>query len=283
VEGSMDSIARPIEVIESEINFYKSQTASGIIEIGKRLIEAKTQLPHGKWGEWLKEKVEFSQDTARNFMRVAEAFPNSETIRNLSISKVYALLDVPEDQRENFVEQTPIEEMTTRQLQEAIHKTKQLEDQLEEEKNKPPKEVFPRDYELLQSRVEIRDKTIEDLKREMKILELKADANERDAEIHRKLKADIERLTREQSDIRRQISTATELSGLVAEAKYFFDTKLSPVEYSRAIREASEDRIVRQNLTDILDTFKSWIQKVEKYIYPAQYGEVIEMEVSDNE
>lgn len=82
--SQMNERQRPLEVIESENNFYKTQTATGIIEIGKRLIEAKEQLSHGQWGDWLKEKVEFSQATANRFMRVANELANSSTLTNLS-------------------------------------------------------------------------------------------------------------------------------------------------------------------------------------------------------
>ena len=39
---------RSIDQITLEINFYKAQTAQNIIEIGKRLIEAKQQLQHAQ-------------------------------------------------------------------------------------------------------------------------------------------------------------------------------------------------------------------------------------------
>lgn len=165
----MNELQRPLEVIETEINFYKNQTATGIIEIGKRLIEAKAQLPHGEWGEWLKKRVDFSQDTARNFMRVAESFPNSETIRNLSISKVYALLEVPQEERQGFIAANPIDEMTTRQLQEVIKAKKQadlrIEDLEQKLQNKPKEievtkeiikeiEVAPADYRATKTELE---------------------------------------------------------------------------------------------------------------------------------
>jgi DNA repair exonuclease SbcCD ATPase subunit len=179
--------------------------------------------------------------------------------------------------------------MTTRELQEAIKKAKQLEQQLEEERRKPPKEiqVTPPDYNLLKSRLEIKDQKIEDLTKQIEILELKANANEKDAEELARLKADIRTLTKERTDIGRQIRSATELSGLVAEAQMFFRGKLAPVKYSRAIQEAVEDDTVRQNLTEILDIFSGWIDEMKRYTYPKPYmmgsKEIIEMEVNENE
>ena len=122
---NQNQITRPLEVIETEINFYKQQTAQGIIEIGKRLIEAKSQLQHGEWGKWLEEKVEFSQMTANRFMKVSQEFSNSTAMLNLGQSKLFLLLDIPQDQREDFIEQHNVESLTTRQLQEEIKKVKE--------------------------------------------------------------------------------------------------------------------------------------------------------------
>ena len=113
-------IIRPLEVIEAEIQFYKQQTAIGIIEIGKRLIEAKEQLQHGQWGKWLEDKVDFSQNTAGQFMRVAKEFSNSESVKNLGTRKLFLLLDLPAEKREEFIDNNNLEEMTTRQLKENI-------------------------------------------------------------------------------------------------------------------------------------------------------------------
>ena len=120
----MSEIVRPLELIEAEINFYKQQTATGIIEIGKRLIEAKKQIQHGQWGKWLEEKVSFSQRTANQFMRVATEFSNSQSISNLGVRKLFLLLDVPADKREEFIDHNNLEDMTTRQLQKEVENLK---------------------------------------------------------------------------------------------------------------------------------------------------------------
>ena len=69
---------REIGVVTAEIrqlvNQYRRITVAFAVEIGRRLTEAKSLLPHGEWGDWLREQVDFSQRTANNFMRVFEEY-----------------------------------------------------------------------------------------------------------------------------------------------------------------------------------------------------------------
>lgn len=121
-----------IKQIELEINFYKEQTARNIIEIGKRLIQAKEMLPHGEWGAWLEEKIEFSQQTANKYMRVANEMGDYASMRNIGTAKLFSLLSLPAEEREAFIEENPVEDMTTRELKQAIKEKKELEKQIEE-------------------------------------------------------------------------------------------------------------------------------------------------------
>lgn len=123
---------KSVETLTTEILILKQQTAQNIIEIGKRLIEVKKSLGHGEWGKYLEEKVEFSQWTAQKFIRIANEFSNSGTFTNLNYSKAIALLDLPSDQRETFIQNNPVEDMTTRQLQAAIKAQKEAERRAQE-------------------------------------------------------------------------------------------------------------------------------------------------------
>lgn len=118
---------RTIETIEGEIQVLKAQTAQNIVEIGKRLGEAKGMLPHGQWQPWLENNVQFSYRTAARFMQVADRFSNVSALAHLEASKVYALLDVPADQLEGFVEEHDVENLSARELQEAIKAQKAAE------------------------------------------------------------------------------------------------------------------------------------------------------------
>lgn len=125
---------RNIDVVTSEIIMLRDQARSMaityIIELGKRLTEAKSLLQHGEWGEWLENKVEFSQKTATDYMRIYEEYgmdqlsvipgANQQAISNLSYTKVLALLAVPREERAEFIEKNDVENISTRELNKAI-------------------------------------------------------------------------------------------------------------------------------------------------------------------
>ena len=88
-------------------------------------------LPHGAWGGWLREEVEYSKSTANNFMRIFEEYGNSQmsmfgpeaksqTLGNLPYTKALRLLAIPEEEREEFVEANHVEDLSTRELDRLI-------------------------------------------------------------------------------------------------------------------------------------------------------------------
>lgn len=110
--------------IEKEIIKLKNQTAENMIQIGYKLIEAKEKLSHGEWGNWLENRVEFSQRTANQLMRIAKEFgTNSQAISNLEITKVGLLLDVPTEKREEFIENHDLKTLSTREIKKIIKET----------------------------------------------------------------------------------------------------------------------------------------------------------------
>lgn len=111
---------RSIETITAEILVYKAQAGAAILEIGRRLIEAKEQLEHGEWSCWLKEKVDFSERSAQNFMRLAKEYSNPQLVADLGYTKALALLAVPEEDRETVAREVDAEHCTAQELREAI-------------------------------------------------------------------------------------------------------------------------------------------------------------------
>ena len=131
VPGEM---TRDINIVTAEIrtlwNSALESELSYAVKLGRKLTEAKALLEHGEWGSWVKENLPFSQDKASMMMRIYENYGanqeslfgeiNSETFRNLGISQAFALLSVPENEREDFVKETRADEMSVRELKEAI-------------------------------------------------------------------------------------------------------------------------------------------------------------------
>ena len=111
---------RTIEIITDEILDAKRTGGEAILTIGRCLIEAKDMLPHGEWLPWLNERVEFSERTARNFMRLAREWTNRQTLADLGAAKALTLLALPAEEREQFVEDHNVIDMSARQLKEAI-------------------------------------------------------------------------------------------------------------------------------------------------------------------
>lgn len=111
---------RTIEVITNDILDAKRAGGEAILTIGRCLIEAKDMLPHGEWLPWLNERVEFSERTARNFMRLAREWTNRQTLADLGASKALTLLALPAEERVQFMEDHNVIDMSARQLEQAI-------------------------------------------------------------------------------------------------------------------------------------------------------------------
>ena len=112
--------------LEDEIKFHISQISQNIIEIGTRLIQAKSLVKHGKWSNWLESNFSLSQNVAGRFMQVSERFSNSATSQNLNQSQMIALLSLPDaKETEKFIEQkalegNPVENMTVKTIRKEV-------------------------------------------------------------------------------------------------------------------------------------------------------------------
>lgn len=143
---------RNVNVIAEEINLIKSQT-HGIMtaamsyakrscfEIGKRLLEAKALLPHGEWGVWLAENVDYSESKAENLMRIYREMGDeqidlltgrseAEIFEGLSQSQLVELFALPKPMRAEFVDEHREElesgDMSIRDQRELIRKLKDM-------------------------------------------------------------------------------------------------------------------------------------------------------------
>ena len=186
---------RGIETITEEILSYKRTAGESILEIGRRLKEAKALLSHGEWLPWLSEKVEFSERSAQNFMRLADAYQNPQTLADLGASKALVLLALSPVERDEFLSEKhdvrgaekTVPEMSARELEEAIRQRKIAELKAEEtarELNRQKEATAEAEAEAAkaQEAAEAARAEVEDAK------SISLAAQERTAELERELK-----------------------------------------------------------------------------------------------
>lgn len=136
---------RTLTVVAAEINALTANMLCGVIEIGRRMCEAKQMVPYGTFGDWIKENTGYSSSTANNFMRLYKEYGDrqsnlfgaeteSQTIGKLSYTKALALLSVPENERESFAQEVNAEHISTRELEQAIRERDEARKELNEER-----------------------------------------------------------------------------------------------------------------------------------------------------
>ena len=219
-------VNRTPEVIAAEINSIKEQTRKVVlynsIEIGRKLVEAKELVPHGEWGNWLEEAVDYSKSTANNLMKIFEEYGSnqitllddnlkSQAFGNLNYSQAVLLLGLPSEDREKFVEDNKVDEMSTRELKKAIadlkkankekdNALKERDEAMEklnalEESNRILEETFNEGAEErkeLEEKVRKLEKEIEEVKTSKPIETINVDWEEITAEFQEKMEELIE-------------------------------------------------------------------------------------------
>lgn len=123
-QARLNTLVAEVHVIEGQV---RSIALSAAIEIGKRLMEAKGLVPHGRFGEWLAANLDYSERRAQDLMRLAEQYGRGtipESVSRLDYSKAVALLGAPEEEREALAERAVDEDMSVRALQDEIKRLK---------------------------------------------------------------------------------------------------------------------------------------------------------------
>lgn len=208
----MSNLVRSIEVIENEIIFFKAQASASMLEIGRRLIEAKEQIPYGEWQSWLAEKVEFSERTAQRFMKIAEGYKDADTVAVLGTRKALALLAFEDIEREEFLaekhevngEEKTVQEMTSAELDEAIRAMKQAQAELAKVKQEKldaevRAENFAKDAEKAKADADIAKASGKKMAEDMKIL--KGNLKDQKEQVEQS-SAEADKLRRELEELR---------------------------------------------------------------------------------
>ena len=138
---------RDINTITSEIRYIQNDVqqyaAQGALKIGERLCEAKELLGHGEFLPWIKDEFGWTDRTSQKLMAVYREFGdsqkslfgpeiNTKTYSDLPVSKLYLLISVPESEREDFVKENNVAEMSVREMEKLLREKKEAEDESRE-------------------------------------------------------------------------------------------------------------------------------------------------------
>lgn len=123
-------VPRTIDTVTGEILRLKQDVGNAILDIGRRLIEAKELLPHGEWLPWLTERVQFSERTAQNFMRLAREWSDPQTLADIGTKKAIMLLSIPADERQQYIAEPhmaggqprSVADMSSKELEQALRR-----------------------------------------------------------------------------------------------------------------------------------------------------------------
>lgn len=101
------------------------------LEIGKCLTEAKAIIKHGQWTSWLKERVQFSERTAQNYMRIyketeqnGSPLLKTQAFADLGYAQVIEILSLPGEMQEEFLSMHDAKEMSSREVKKAVAEMK---------------------------------------------------------------------------------------------------------------------------------------------------------------
>lgn len=122
---------RSIEIVTAEIHTIRDNVArvfmDGVVQIGRRLEEAKQLVPQGEWLQYLDKELGYKPSTAQNYMRIAREFGDgqiglsgktpSDFFGNLGYSQLLPLLGLPEEEREQLAEEHDLAGMSSREIQ----------------------------------------------------------------------------------------------------------------------------------------------------------------------
>ena len=112
----------PLLQLEIRIAEYFQGAARNLLGVGRCLNEAKDKglVPHGQWEAWVRRTTGMDVRKAQRLMQAAREVPEGSLLAGLPITKVTALLQLPEGQREEVAQQALDENLTVRELQKKV-------------------------------------------------------------------------------------------------------------------------------------------------------------------
>ena len=233
------------------------------IQNGNNQFDRHPKLSEGYIGsqKQLADMIGISVDTLNNYKKLTELVPELQDWVETGIlapTTAIALIKyMSPSEQEDFVKSIDItQKITKKEVQQYIDKIKQLET------NNP--------------KVKELENQISDLKVEKSMLERKVKLNQEESDKYNKLKSEIEFLTKQKSDLGRQIDSATELAGLTVRLQKLLEEELAPIKFKRCMEVLDSSDVCVRNLEDIITKLDKWSCEMKKLLLN-KYDDIIDM------
>lgn len=265
-----DLIEFNLEKATAKIIMLKEQTSQNIIEIGRTLIEVKENIGHGNFGEYLKNEVEFSHYTANRFMKIALEFSNSTAMCNLNSTKLFLLAGLDEENRQEIMQENNVEDMTTRELEQAVREKKEITKQLKEEQEYSTE---------LQNAIQEKERQINKLKADIENIQ-KPETQIIEKEVVKEIIP--EKLIKEKQDLEEEIEKLRKKA----------EKAENTISRMKLDKEINQDKVYSNaKLEHLLVNIKDFLDNASKYTYlkdelqkiPPQNRRILENKINEVE
>lgn len=259
------TITRTVADITRDIRIKTGQFLMDAIDIGRLLFEAKAMVPAGQWSKYIEEELPFSHSWANNYMRLYKElgkdqlslFADSQAIGNLRPTQALELLALPAEEREEFVQTHDVENMSTRELHQAIREL--------DEAKKAQQEAEARAEEAeasLEEAQKAAENQIRQLEQAAKDEKTVTNAMRSRAEVAEKAQAEAKK--RESAALEKVSALKKQLEDARAEVKKLRESPVIPDDLMKSMQQEAEEFAAKKAEADLQKKLEAAEAEVRK-------------------
>ena len=201
----------PIAVLAEEARIYSESMAMNMLNLGRVFTEAKKQVAHGEWGDWVQRYSGMSARSAQQLMAIYSRFGDKPAFAGVEKSKMYKMLALPEGTEEAFAEKNDLSAMTSREVEEAVKRVREQANEEIRRERAARKAAEERAEELSARPPEVPEEVSAALKSKDAMIEQQKQELERIAATGRDSVAEANRLRSDNNRLRRELNENVEL------------------------------------------------------------------------
>lgn len=201
----------PIAVLAEEARIYSESMAMNMLNLGRVFTEAKKQVAHGEWGDWVQRYSGMSARSAQQLMAIYSRFGDKPAFAGVEKSKMYKMLALPEGTEEAFAEKNDLSAMTSREVEEAVKRVREQANEEIRRERAARKAAEERAEELSTRPPEVPEEVSAALKSKDAMIEQQKQELERIAATGRDSVAEANRLRNDNNRLRRELNENAEL------------------------------------------------------------------------